>query len=226
MFTTPDGYEPTIASGQALIGTSFIDAAGNSPLFNLPADRNTSASSACTLQYANGGYIRLPVALDPTIANDDAVTFDVGVDFTIDVLANDAPCDGVHEVVLLSHNVPGEVSFDASRQLFVVSNTTAFGQFSIEYGLRGACGSFDEATVIVELLEVIPPTPPAAPAAPECRAETGGNSRNGGVDVFSVTEDGFAPNYNFYDRDRQLLATVDSTDFTHRVFIGPDPAPW
>ena len=46
------------------------------------------------------------------------------------------------------------------------------------------------------------------------------------MDVFSVTEDGFAPNYNFYDRDRQLLATVDSTDFTHRVFIGPDPAPW
>ena len=225
-FATPDGYEPTIASGQPLIGTSFIDTEGSSPLFNLPADGNTTANSACTLQYANGGFIKLPVALDPTVANDDSVTFDVGVDFTIDVLANDAPCEAVHEVVLLGHNVPGQVSYDASQERFVVSNTTAFGTYSIEYGLRGACGSFDTATVIVELLEVIPPPPPAAPPGPECRAETGGDARIGGVDVFAATMADFAPTYNFYDRNRELVGTVNSDDNTHKVLIGPNPSPW
>ena len=221
-FATPDGYEPTIASGQPLIGTSSIGPAGNSPIFSLPADSNTAANSACTLQYANGGFIKLPVALDPTVANDDSVTFDVGVDFAIDVLANDAPCEAVHEVVLLGHNVPGQVSYDASQERFLVSNTTAFGTYSIEYGLRGACGSFDTATVLVELLEVIPPAPPAAPDAPVCRVETRGQAFNGGVDVFNTTMAAFTPTYNFYDRNRDLVITVDSTNFTHKNLIGND----
>ena len=222
MFNTPDGYETTIASGQPLAGTSSIGPAGNTASFNLPADRNTAASSACTLQDLNGGFIKLPVALDPTIALDDSVRFDVGVDFTIDFLANDAPCDGVHTVDLLGHNVPGNVSYDADQQRFVVSNTTAFGAYWIEYGLRGTCGSYDTATIQVELLEVIPPPPPAAPEAPVCRIETRGQEHNGGVDVFHPQENGFAPFYNLYDRNRDLVFTVDSTDFTHRNLIGSD----
>ena len=37
-------------------------------MFNLPGSSNTSADSACTIQHVNGGFIKLPVALDPTIA--------------------------------------------------------------------------------------------------------------------------------------------------------------
>ncbi len=225
MFNTPDGHEPTIASGQPLLGTSSIGPAGNTASFNLPAARNTSSDSACTLQNVNGGFIRLPVALDPTIALDDSVRFDVGVDFNIDFLANDTPCEGVHSVDLLGHNVPGNVSYNSQLQRFVVSDTTDFGVFSIEYGLRGICGSYDTATIQVVLLEVIPPAPPAAPDAPECRIETRGSTRIGGVDVFNPLQDGFASAYNLYDRDRNLVTTVDGADFTHRVFIGANPKP-
>jgi len=166
------------------------------------------------------------VALAPTVAEDDSVTFDVGVDFVIDFLANDSPCDGsVIQIDRHGHNVPGVVTQNAQQQ-FVVSNTTEAGQFSIEYGIRGACGSYDTATIFVELLEVIPPAPPAAPDAPICRAETGGNSRIGGVDVFNPDENGFAPNYNFYDRHKQLIGSVSSSDFTHKVFIGNRARPW
>ena len=225
MFNTPDGHEPTIASGQPLAGTSSIGPAGNSALFNLPADRNTDANSACTLQNVNGGFIRLPVALAPTIARDDSVRFDVGVDFTIDFLANDAACDGVNNVDLIGHNVPGNVTFDAQQQRFVVTDTTAFGVFSIEYGLRGNCGSFDTASIQVELVEVIPPPPPAAPDEPLCRIETRGSTSIGGVDVFNPLENGFASAYNLYDRNRNLVTTVSGADFTHRVFIGANPRP-
>ena len=167
----------------------------------------------------------MPVALDPTIALDDSVRFDVGVDFNIDFLANDTPCEGVHSVDLLGHNVPGNVSYNSQLQRFVVSDTTDFGVFSIEYGLRGICGSYDTATIQVVLLEVIPPAPPAAPDAPECRIETRGSTRIGGVDVFNPLQDGFASAYNLYDRDRNLVTTVDGADFTHRVFIGANPKP-
>ena len=230
MFNTPDGYEPTIASGQPASGTSSINSEGNTGIFNLPAGGNTALSSACTIDSVNGGFIRLPVALDPTIANDDRVTFDVGVDFTIDILANDAPCEAVHSVDLLGHNVPGEVVFNAATGGFDVNNTTDFGNFTITYGLRGACGSYDTATVNVELLEVIPPAPPAAPEAPDCRVETRGSTTIGGVDVFHPMEFGFAPFYNMYDRNRDLVITLSSTDFTHKRLIGSDAnrneAPW
>ncbi len=226
----PDGYEPTIASGQPATGTSSIDSNGFTALFNLPSDSNTSASSACTIDSVNGGFVRLPIALDPTIANDDNASFDVGTDFTVDILANDEACDAVDSVDLLGHNVPGEVVFDASSGNIVVSNTTAFGNYSISYGLRGACGSYDTATVFVELLEVIPPAPPAAPEAPDCRIETRGSMTYGGVDVFHPEEFGFAPEYRLYDRNRNLVTTVSSTNFTHKRLIGSDAnqneSPW
>ena len=222
MFNTPDGHEPTISSGQPATGTSYIGPDGNTALFNLPSASNTSADSACTIDSVNGGFIRLPIALDPTIANDDSVSFDVGMDFTINILANDEPCEAVETVDLLGHNVPGEVVFDATTGRINVSNTTDFGDYSISYGLRGACGSFDTATVNVELLEVIPPPPPAAPEAPECRVETRGQTFNGGVDVFHPQEFGFAAQYNLYDRDRNLVTTQSSSDVTHKNLIGND----
>jgi len=218
-FTTPDGHEPTTASGQPLGGSSYIDSLGSTPSFNLPASSNTEADSACTIQNVNAGYIKLPVALAPTVAEDDMVMFDVGVDFGIDFLANDMPCEGsAVEIDLLGHNVPGSVSLNG--QQLSVTGTTAFGQYSIEYGIRGACGSYDMATILVGLKEVIPPVPPSAPDAPVCRVETGGDTVIGGVDLFNADEYGFAPTYNFYDRDRKLVTTVDSSDYSHRVFIG------
>lgn len=227
MFSTPDGYEPTTAAATSTRFASIISAEGNTGVISLPADRNRPDTAACTVVWVNAGYVQLPIALAPTIAKDDKVSFDEGVDFTIDALANDMPCDdSVVEVDLLGHNVPGMVSFNAATRMFEVSDTTDFGTYSIEYGIRGACGSYDTATITVELLEVVPPPPPAAPDAPECRAETGGNARNGGVDVFNPDMNGFADSYNFFDRDRNLLATVDSSDFTHKVFIGNDTSPW
>jgi len=218
-FTTPDGYEPTTATGQPLAGSSYIGTDGATPLFTLPNDSNTSPDSACTIQNVNAGYIQLPVALAPTVANDDMVMFDEGVDFGIDFLANDMPCDGsVVEIDILGHNVPGSVYLNG--QQISVENTTAFGQYSIEYGIRGACGSYDTATILVGLKEVIPPPPPSAPDAPICRVETGGSNTIGGIDLFNASEFGFAPNYNFYDRDRKLITTVSSSDYSHNIFIG------
>lgn len=227
-FTTPDGYEPTAAtSGQPLAESSFINASGVTRTFNIPAESNTTADSACTVQHVNAGYAQLPVALDPTVAEDDSVSFFQGEDFSVDFLTNDMPCDNsVVEVDLLGHNVPGKVVYDSASQQFLVTDTTDFGTYSIEYGIRGACGSYATASIAVELLEVIPPAAPDAPDAPICRAETGGRSKIGGVDVFSADESGFAPNYNFYDRDKKLLATVDSTDYTHKVYIGTNTSAW
>lgn len=225
-FSTPDGHEPTTASGQPLAGSSIINEEGRTTLFNLPGSSNTSADSACTIQHVNGGFIKLPVALDPTIATDDSVIYDVGTDFNIDFLANDLPCDGVHEVNILGHNVPGQVSYDAQSNQFIVTGTTTNGIFSIDYGLRGSCGSYDTATVLVELSEVPPPVASTAPDAPICRVETGGSTTIGGVDVFNPDSDGFASNYNFYDRDKKLVITVDSSDYTHKYLIGNDANQW
>ncbi len=224
-FTGPDGFEPTIASGQPSARRSYIDAEGRTAIFTIPNDSNTLPDSACTIRGINAGYIRLPVALDPTIANDDEASFDVGTNFNVDVLANDMACDGVNTVDLLGHNVPGQVTFDAQAQQFVVSNTTAPGTYSIDYGVRGNCGSYDTATVLITLAEVIPPAPPAAPDAPICRVETGGNSSNGGVDVFHPEEFGFTPTYNLYDRNRNLVVNLSSTDFTHKILVGPNSGP-
>jgi len=221
MFNTPDGYEPTSAVAAPEAGKSFISAEGNTSIISIPADGNTPDSSACTVASVNGGFVQLPVVLAPTVANNDRVSFDQGVDFTIDALANDLACDNsIVEVALLGHNVPGLVTFNAATQMFDVSNTTGTGTFTIEYSIRGACGSGDTATITVVLNEVIPPAPPAAPDAPICRVETRGQEFNGGVDVFNADcDNGFAENYNLFDRDRNLVITVDSTDFTHKNLI-------
>lgn len=219
-FVTPDGHEPTTTSGQPLAGSSYIDSKGTTALFTLPGDSNTSAESACTIQNVNAGYTQLPVALAPTVAKDDMGMDDVGVDFVIDFLANDMPCDGsVVEIDQLGHNVPGKVTLNAQQQ-FSVTDTTLFGQYSIDYGIRGACGSYDTATILVTLKEVIPPPPVNAPDAPVCRVETGGDVNIGGIDLFHPEENGFASTYNFYDRDRKLITSVTSSDSSHHVFIG------
>ncbi len=227
MFVTPDGHEPTSAASAPEHGLSVIGIDGITPAFNLPSESNTSPESACTMQHINAGYSPLPVALPPTVANDDNAASDVGVPFTIDFLANDMPCEGsVHEVDILGHNVPGEVIYDAAQQMFVISNTTAAGTYSIEYGLRGTCGSHDTATINIVLAEVPPPPPVDAPDAPICRVETGGSTTIGGVDVFNSDQNGFASNYNFYDRDNNLVITVDSSNYTHKYLIGNDANQW
>ncbi len=224
MFATPDGHEPTVIAAPAS-GLSVINADGFTLPFNLPSQSNTAADSACTIQHINAGYHPLPVALEPTVANNDNVSGIVGEQITVDFLANDMACDGTaHEVDILGHNVAGRVTYNASIQQFIISNTTASGNYSIEYGIRGACGSYDTATVNIEIEEAVVVAPVNAPDAPVCRIETNGSSTYGGVDVFSPTLAGFASNYNLYDRNRNLVITVDSTRFTHQRLLGNDVA--
>lgn len=219
-FATPDGHETTSSVDQPSAGSSYVDASGKSPYFALPRDGNTPSNSACTIQHLNAGYIKLPVALEPTVARNDKAVFDVGVNFNVDILANDAACEAnVLEVDLLGHNVPGNVRFNPQTNVLDIYATRESGTFTVKYGMRGACGSYDTAEVKVVLNEVIPPAPPAAPDAPICRVETRGDAFWGGVDVFNPTENGFSDNYNLYDRDRNLVITLDPSDTTHKKII-------
>jgi len=199
---------------------SYTGEDGASPVFNLPGDSNGGAGDACTLIDANAILEKTPVALDPTIANDDEVSGLIGEALTVNFLDNDVPCDAaVGKVDLIGHNVPGNVSLNADNTGFIIADTTATGTFSIDYGLRGACGSYDTAVVIVKLDEPPPPPPPAAPPAPGiCQASVG--KRTGtepGVHVDLILSEGetadvFEPTYNFYDADMKLVFTGQLAD--------------
>lgn len=198
-------------------GGSFSGEDGMTPQFTLPADGNTDANSACTIRYANGGLIRTEVTLDPTVANDDEYQGFVGDTFTVNVLGNDEPCEGgVSEIDLLGHNVPGTVTYDAASGIFTVSDTAEAGTYSIEYGIRGNCGSYDNASINIVLEEVPPPPPPAAPPAPEaCYTSVGKATSNASalhVDInFPSGQNdhatAFSPEYRFYDVDMNLVYT-------------------
>lgn len=214
-FVSPAGFE-FIASGTALsLNGSYAGTNGESPQFNLPAGSNTDVDAACTLDNANAVLVRTVVALDPTIANNDEVGGTVGDLLTVQITDNDAPCLAeVLEVDIIGHNVPGEVTYNAATGEVTVANTTESGTYSIEYGLRGGCGSYDTAEITV-MLAAIPPTPvPEAPDAPKhCLASIG--KRTGlesGVHVdlklaAGETADIFASQYNFYDVDMNLVYT-------------------
>ena len=219
-FTAPAGHIFTTGSSTPDAGSSFAIDNGMTPQFNVPADSNTDADAVCTVRNANAGFIAEPVALPPTIANDDVVDGFVGDALLVEILANDEACDGnIAEVDLIGHNVPGNVSYDASSGQFQITDTTDSGTYTIEYGVRGACGSYDTAVVTVEIEQTPPPPPPAAPPEPYgCQIETGGASW-GGVDIFSETEFGFSSQYNLYDADRNLVFTGNSDDVSHHVFF-------
>ncbi len=226
-FTKPDGHTFTTRSASLVEGGSIVTPEGQSSVFHLPSDGNTDSDAVCTVRYLNAGFVRSPVALDPTVAKNDSASSEYGVDFSIDILANDAPCNATAlEVTLLGHNVPGEVSFDGQSQQLQVSNTTDAGTFKLEYGLRGACGSYDTAEVEITLTKPVPPIAAAAPEAPHCRVETGGSTTIGGVDVFHPEENGFAPQYNLYDRDQALIITLSSDDYTHKFYQGATTNKW
>ncbi len=212
-FTSPSGFE-FIASGTTLsLEGSYAGTNGQSPQFNLPAASNTAADDACTLDNANAVLTRTVVALDPTVAHDDEVSGTLGDTLSILVMANDDPClAATAEVDLIGHNVPGEVTLDAATGEFTISNTTASGTYSIEYGLRGGCGSYDTAMVTVTLADIPPVSVPEAPDAPlNCYASIGsltGSEPGVHVDLKYVdgqTIDDFASNYNFYDEDMNLV---------------------
>jgi len=224
-FLTPDGHEPTVKASSAQAGKSYIWPTGRSPNIILSAN-NAPADTACSIQHVNGGFIKLPVALEPTVANDDEITQQVGTDFSIAVLGNDEACDGVHEVNLLGHNVPGNVFFNQETQSFQVSSTSSAGTYSLEYGLRGVCGSYDTATVTIVLEEVPVVIPPNAPDAPICRVETGGSTSIGGIDIFNAAQDGFSSEYNMYDRHKNLVVTVSSDNYSHRYLVGQNASQW
>lgn len=222
-----DGYEVPYERADSIEQTNNnVNGLGESPWINLPGDANTDANNACTVAHIDGLYTKTEVALEPTVANDDAVTQVVGADIRFSILDNDQACDGVAEVDLISHDVPGRVLFNKNSEKMVILDTTDAGVYSIEYGIRGACGSYDTATLTVTLTEPVVTVPTNAPEAPVCRVETGGNVNNGGVDVFSPDEEGYATQYNFYDRDKAFVVSVFSNDFTGILFIGEDANEW
>lgn len=214
-FVSPSGYE-FVASGTPLsLDGSYAGTNGESPQFNLPTASNTDADAACTLDNANAVLIRTVVALDPTIANNDEVGGTVGDILTVQITDNDAPCLAeVLEVDIIGHNVPSDVTYNATTGEVTVASTTESGTYSIEYGLRGGCGSYDTAVVTVTLA-AIPPTPsPEAPDAPKhCLASIGKlTGLESGVHVdlklgAGETANIFASQYNFYDVDMNLVYT-------------------
>ena len=214
-FAGMSGFDFIAASATPERGMSFAGADGMTPQFNLPGDANGNADDACTIRHANAGMTRTPVAIDPTVAEDDHITGEIGEALTVSILDNDEPCDGsVQTVDVLGHNVPGVVVYDASAGTFVISNTTASGQYSIEYGLRGSCGSYDTAQVLVTIEEA-PPTPVAnAPQTPICLASIGKlDGVETGVHVDIKLPDGsndradYASEYRFFDANDTLVFT-------------------
>ena len=227
-FVSPAGFE-FIASGTPLtLEGSYVGVDGWSGQFNLPAESNTVADAACTLDNANAVITRTVVALDPTVANNDDVSGTVGDLLTVLITANDAPCLAeVSEVDLIGHNVPGDVVYNAATGEITISNTTESGTYSIEYGLRGGCGSYDTAVVTVTLAAIPPPPPPEAPNAPSlCFASIGkltGTEPGVHVDIrlaAGETLDDLASEFNFYDADMNLVYTGMRSDGNQRAGWG------
>ncbi|MEM7257861.1 MAG: SdrD B-like domain-containing protein [Pseudomonadota bacterium] len=214
-FSAPGGYEFSESSTALTAATSYAGPDGWTPAFNLPANSNTDADDACSIRHVNAGFVITPVALEPTVANDDKASAFVGEQLSVDIISNDMPCDDtVLEVDIITHNVPGNVSYDAASGSVIISDTTQAGSFSIEYGLRGDCGSYDTAVVSITLEEVPPPPPPQAPdAIAHCQASIGKSDRtNSGihVDLYATgarSKADFATSYNFYDANNRLVYT-------------------
>jgi len=220
-YVAPAAFSFIAGSSDLNEGGSFADANGVSSQFNIPAQSNTGENDACTIRNANVGFFRTPVALDPTIANDDTVSGIVGEELSVLILQNDEPCDGnALEVDLIGHNIPGNVVYDEATESFVITSTTDSGTYSIEYGLRGACGSYDTAVVTVTIEDA--PVPPVAnvPDAPKtCKASIGKNNGDGdGVHVDlhlpsgRTFEDYFSTEYRFYDAEMNLVYTGLTVD--------------
>lgn len=215
-FTQTSGF--TFIGGTPVLaeGGNFVDATGMSAAFTLPADGNTAEDDACTLRFANAGQLKTVVTLDPTVAMDDEIGGFVGDALSVQIIANDTPCDGAVEAVdLIGHNVPGTVTYNAATQQITITGTTASGTYSIDYGLRGACGSYDTAAVVVVLEDAPPPPPPMAPDAPAiCHQSIGkltGTESGVHVDLYFGnginTHAEFLAEYRFYDADMNLLYT-------------------
>ena len=211
-FSAPAGYE-FISSGTALSADgTFAGTNGMTPGFNIPADSNARPDGACTMRFVNAGIMPTVVALEPTLANDDTFNGFVDEEYLVEFLANDEACEGeVVEVDLIGHNVPGRVSLDSQAQAFQLSELTEPGTYHIEYGIRGACGSYDTANIVVVLEELSVP-PVGGPDAPAfCYASVGkltAENPNEHLDVYTQpgeTPDAFASAYRFFDPDGELV---------------------
>ena len=215
MFNALSGHTFVAGDSSLTENSSFAGTDGMTPQFNLPNSGNTGADDICTVRNANVGFNRTPVALEPTVAQDDQIEGLVGDALSVQILANDEPCNGeVQEVDLIGHNVPGNVTYNAATGAFDITATTDSGTYTIEYGLRGTCGSYDTANVTVTLAEPPPPPTPMAPAQPlNCQASIGkltGFEDGVHLDLkYSAEqpEGSLASQYNFYDADMNLVDT-------------------
>jgi hypothetical protein len=218
-FVSPAGHE-FVSQGTELTNEgTFAGTDGKTRQFTIPQESNTDASAACTLRWANAWIQETPVALERTVAKVDKITATVGETVDIDFLANDTPCEGeISEAVIVGHNVPGNVRYESDQKRISISGTTEAGTFGIKYGIRGTCGSYDQARIKVKLKA--PKTPAAGtPAAPSfCYVSIGkANSANANRHIDIYTEagqsaDDFATAYNMYDSDDALVYQVSTSD--------------
>lgn len=217
LFEQPSAYDFKEGSSDLTGSSSYADANGVSPQFNLPADSNTKENDACTLNNANAWFTSTPVTLDPTVATNDRVEGFVGDSLISSILTNDVACGaGVLEVDLLGHNVPGDVIYNEAKETIEISNTTESGRYDVRYGLRGECGSYDTAKLRVVIKDQPEEPVAGAPDAPySCKTSIGrGTGTEGGVHVDlymrpgnTTIEEHFASAYNFYDADMKLRFT-------------------
>jgi len=209
----PSGFEVAPSTNTLSSTGNAINAEGVSAIFNLPADSNTGDEDACTIRYVNCGFIMTPVTLDPTVALNDQISGIVGDTLSVMFLENDMPCNAdVDSVDIIGHNVPGDIVYSEATGSFVITNTTQSGTFSIMYGLRGACGSYDTAEVLVTIEDAPPPPAPAGPPAPEqCFSSVGREADDQAivgahVDIFYTGgAAAYPPEYRFYDTNSNLV---------------------
>ena len=220
----PDGYTYITGDTATNAASSFVNENGKSAVITLPQDRNTGAANMCTFGWANAGLNKTAVALDPTVANDDEITGEVGESLYISVADNDAACNAeIEEVTLIGHNVPGEVTLDTATGEITILDTTETGTYSIEYGLRGTCGSYDTAEVSVTIEEVVVVDSGAPASIPFCYASIGTEDSNADklhIDLLPSTDlaiDDFASSFNLYDEDMVLMSTVLNADAVRRT---------
>lgn len=218
-FKAPGGYEFVAVGSELSEEGTATNQDGVTRGFDIPGESNARSNGVCTLRDVNAGLAQTVVALEPTIARDDTFAGLIGEDHIVEFLSNDEACDAeLAEVNLIGHNVPGLVSYDAEAQAFRLSELSEPGNYSIEYGIRGACGSYDTASIDVVLEEAEIPTA-GAPVAPAfCYASVGRvNARNPNehLDVYTYPGEGrrdFAPAYRFFDPDGELVYELVTAD--------------
>jgi hypothetical protein len=209
-FVAPGGFV-FVEQGTPLSAVgSYTDLDGISPRFNLPAASNTIDGDACTLDNANA--ILAVEILELTVAENDEGHGVVGTALEINAVENDSACNGGNDqvVTILGHDFPHTASVTQVNGVFTIDGVTEAGTYSIQYQLRGSCGSADEAEIIVEIEDLVDTTVPAPMSCVRALGNATTNESSYHIDIRYVGDENFASladEYRFYDADENLVYT-------------------